>query len=416
MSEPRSREAVVGTILRLRQRRLERTATTTVEVEAIAGRILADEITAPRDDPTVDRATMDGYAVAAGDTHPLELARSEVYPEDERPPMGPGEAVPVATGGKIPERADVVLKRETVTIEDGRLRGPTPDPGTNVYPRGSNFAAGETLFERGERLLPKDAVLLDDLSVESVLVRNRWSVGVLATGTEIHEGSRPDRDSHMLVGLARSWGHEAVHEGSVPDDPDRIVDRIGELAREHDIVVTSGGTSVGSRDHVTTALSDLGDVLVSECAISPGSSTTVGVVAGSPIVAVPGRPVAAHAAAILFCRPLLTGRGSYPALRASATVDIELGPDGECLIPVAVDGDGEQVVPTDRGRAGSDGRADRTAGPIDATPADDTYVFRPSVLSSMTRATRADGFVLTDEPIERGETIDVIPYAGIEHP
>lgn len=428
MRDTPSRTDAVEAILTLRRRLLESTPTATVDPSAIAGRVLADSIEAPRDDPPTSRSTMDGYAVASDDPYPLAVRREEVYPEDEQPPMSRGEAVPVATGGAIPERADAVLKREDVTVTDGTLRGPTVEGGENVYARGSNFAAGDRLFERGERLSPKDAVLLDDLGVEVVAVRERWSVGVLATGTEIHEGRLADRDSNMLGGVAASWGHAVTYEGTVPDDPERLRDRLGALARRHDVVLTSGGTSVGSRDHVTGAFADHGEVLVAGCAISPGSSTTVGTLSEAAAIAVPGRPVAAHAAALLFARPLLTGLTAYPTRRATASHDIALGPDGECLIPVAFEDESRPTGPTDRGigsgpRTGSGGEngADQdpstlTVRQIDADPAADASTFRPSVLSSMTRATRADGFVLTDEPIAAGETIDVVPYAGVEQP
>jgi molybdopterin molybdotransferase len=401
MPEPPSRTDAVEILLRLRHGLFEATPTAAVERSAIGGRVLANAIEAPRDDPPMSRSTMDGYAVASDDADPRQIRREEVYPEDEQPPMAPGEAVPVATGGAIPERADAVLKREDVTVAEGELRGPAVEAGTNVYARGSNFSAGEVLFDRGERLSPKDAVLLADLDVEEVLVRERWSVGVLATGTEIHEGTLPDRDSEMLGGAATAWGHTVTYEGTVPDDADQLRDRLGELARRHDVVLTSGGTSVGSRDHITSALADHGDVLLSDCAISPGSSTTVGRLTGTAVVAVPGRPVAAHAAALLFVRPLLTGLTAYPTLQATADHDIALGPAGECLIPV--------VLEEETGK-----EPERTARQLDAEPGAETATFRPSVLSSMTRATRADGFVLTDEPIAAGEPIDVVPYAGVE--
>ncbi|MFB6096431.1 MAG: molybdopterin molybdotransferase MoeA [Haloferacaceae archaeon] len=432
------RAAAVESITSLRQRLLEATPTATTDPSAISGLVLATDVEAPADDPATDRSTMDGYAVATADGYPLSVRRGEVYPEDEQPPMEPGEAVPVATGGRLPERADAVLKREDAEIEDndvedgrssgpsldpdedGRLRGPSLDPGENVYRRGSNVAAGETLFERGERLLPKDAVLLDDLGVEAVTVRRRWSVAVLATGTEIHEGAAPDRDSNLLVGLARSWGHEATHAGSVPDDLDAVRDRLDDLTRDHDVVLTSGGTSVGSRDYVARALADLGDVLVRGVRTSPGKSTVVARLPGTAAVALPGRPVACHAAALLFGRPLLIGRTDAPTVRATAATAIELGPDAECLIPVELVGDGRSGVGGPDGASHGDpgDEALPRARPVDFEPpaegAARTYTFRPSVLSSMTRATRADGFLLTADPIAAGEEVAVVPFAGVE--
>ena len=422
MTDPLSRREAVAILLRLRHGLLESTPTTAVERSAIGGRVLASALEAPRDDPPMSRSTMDGYAVASEDTDPRQVNREEVYPEDEQPPMAPGEAVPVATGGAIPERADIVLKREDVSITGSELRGPTVETGTNVYSRGSNFSAGERLFGRGERLSPKDAVLLADLGIEAVLVRDRWSVGVLATGTEIHDGALTDRDSEMLSGATKAWGHAVNYEGTVPDDADRLRDRLAELAQRHDVILTSGGTSVGSRDHVTSAFGAHGDVLLSGCAISPGSSTTVGKFMQTIAVAVPGRPVAAHAAAVLFVRPLLTGETAYPTLRAAADHDIALGPDGECLIPVVIEEGPGQTSAPGNGVAGDQAAAngtatsppERTARQVDAPQGAETVTFRPSVLSSMTRATRADGFVLAEEPISAGEQIDVVPYTGVE--
>lgn len=442
------REVAVDSILSLRQRLLEATTTTTTEPSAVSGRVLADTVAAPSDDPATDRSTMDGYAIATADEPPREIRQAEVYPESEQPPMTTGEAVPVATGGRLPERADAVLKREDVTVkestdvtvesdedatvegdedtlgedatvEHGVIRGPAVAPGTNVYERGSNVAAGEMLFERGERLLPKDAVLLDDLGVSELLVRRRWSVGVLATGTEIHADEAPDRDSHMLVGLARSWGHDATHEGSVPDDLDRVRDRLQELGRKHDVVLTSGGTSVGSRDYVVRALGGLGDLLVRGTRTRPGSSTAVARLSEAAAIALPGRPVACHAAALLFARPLLTGRSDFPGVTARAALDVALNPDGECVVPVViVGGDGGSRRDEDESRSApiaDEPTADEpTVRPIDANADDERYTFRPSRLSSMTRATRADGFLLLEDGVEAGERVRVVPYAGVE--
>jgi molybdopterin molybdotransferase len=420
MSDPSPRPAAVDSILSLRRRRLEATPTTSTTPAAVSGRVLADRIEAPRDDPATDRSTMDGYAVATGDGSPWVVTRREVYPEDEQPEMGEGEAVPVATGGRLPERADAVLKREDTELDGEELRGPAVDPGTNVYARGSNLAAGETLFERGERLLPKDAVLLDDIGGEELLVRRRWSVGVLATGSELAAGDAPDRDSNMLVGLARSLGHDATHEGAVADDPTTLRERLASLARKHDVVVTSGGTSVGSRDHVGDVLADLGDVLVDGTRTRPGQSVSVARLQDAVAVSLPGRPVACHLGAALYVRPLLTGRRDLPGVAATAEVAIDLGPDGECAVPVRLDrgddegGAGGSARPGE-GACGSWREGGRClARPIDADPDAERYTFRPSLLSSMTRATRADGFLLLSENVAAGEAVTVAPFAGVE--
>lgn len=421
MSDPASRPAAVDAVLSLRQRHLESTPTTTARPAGVSGRVLADRIEAPRDDPATDRSTMDGYAVSTADGSPWRVTRTEVYPEDEQPEMGADEAVSVATGGRLPERADAVLKREDTELAGKELTGPAVEPGTNVYARGSNLEAGESLFERGERLLPKDAVLLDDIGVEELLVRRRWSVGVLATGSELAAGDRTDRDSNMLVALARSLGHEATLEGVVADDPEAIRERIATLGRKHDVVLTSGGTSVGSRDHVGRALADIGDVLVDGTTTRPGKSVTVARLADAVAVALPGRPVACHVGAVLYVRPLLTGRRDLPGVRAKATTAIDLGPDGECAVPVTLDHSKERAESAGGSARPGEGACGswRTGGeclarPVDADPRAERYTFRPSLLSSMTRATRADGFLLLEKGVEAGETVTIAPFAGVE--
>lgn len=420
MPDPASRPAAVDAVRSLRRRHLESTPTTATTPADLGGRVLAEHIEAPSDDPVTDRSTMDGYAVSTADGSPWRVTRTEVYPEDEQPAMDAGEAVPVATGGRLPERADAVLKREDTELAGDELTGPAVDPGTNVYARGSNLEAGETLFERGERLLPKDAVLLDDIGVEELLVRRRWSVGVLATGSELAEGDGKDRDSNMLVALARSLGHESTYEGVVADDPEAIRERIADLDRDHDVVLTSGGTSVGSRDHVGQALSDLGDVLVDGTTTRPGKSVTVARLPDAVAVALPGRPVACHVGAVLYVRPLLTGRRDLPGVRARAATAIDLGPDGECVVPVTLDrGEEREASGAGRGRPGQGACGSWRSGeclarPVDADPGAESYTFRPSLLSSMTRATRADGFLLLEAGVEAGETVTVAPFAGVE--
>jgi molybdopterin molybdotransferase len=367
-----------------------------VAVDDVAGRTLAEPVDAPVDLPGVDRATMDGVALAAGDSFPLRVVGS-VGPEDDPPSLSPGEAVRIATGAALPARADAVLRREDAELEDDRLAGPPATAGQHVYRRGTNVTAGERLFAAGERLAPRDAALLSDLGVESVTVRDRLSVGVLATGTEIHEGRQPDRDTAMLLNLARAWGADAAGRGTVPDEYERVRERVGRLAAEHDVVLTSGGTSVGRGDHVTRALADLGEVLVPGVAVRPGRPATAARLdrEDAVVLALPGKPVAAHTAALVLGRPLLTGETALPALGATAAVDLAVPerPGMEYAVPVAL----------------ADGRATPYGHPESPLALFEER-FRPGRLASATRATRADGLVLTEEGFAAGEGVSVVPY------
>ncbi|MFO7925278.1 MAG: molybdopterin molybdotransferase MoeA [Halobacteriota archaeon] len=393
------REGAVRRLRSLREELLPDRPAESVPLDRIAGRIAAEPVDAPGALPAHDHATMDGYAFAADDDYPLEVA-GEVYPEDGPPTIGRGEAVRIATGAPLPESADVVLKQEEATVEGGRLRGPAVEAGTYVYERGNNVAAGERLVERGERLAPKDALLLGDLGLETVSVLEPLSVGLLATGTEIHEGRHRDLDSPMLAGLVRAWGHEATYEGTVPDDADRVEAHIERLAAAHDVVVTTGGTSVGPKDHVLQALESLGEVLFHRVRIRPGKPIAVARLADHDAVAIaiPGKPVGAHAVTTLVARPFFTGESDLPALASTIARGVAIGVEGfEYAVPVTLEG-GEAMP----------------LGHVDSPLAVYEDSFDPSVLSSSTRATRADGFVLTETGFEAGETVRVVPYPVVE--
>jgi molybdopterin molybdotransferase len=394
------RAEAVDRVRALRRRVLPTRATETVALADAADRTLAADVVAEADSPPRSHATMDGYAVDATADYPLVLRDREVFPEDDPGELGPGEAVRIFTGSPLPAGANAVLKQEAATVEDGRLRGSPITPGTDTYERGSNVSAGERLFAAGERLSPKDALLLGDLGHDEVTVRERFDVALLATGTELHEGRQRDLDSPMLAGLVRSWGHEPSYEGTVPDDPDRVRDRIADLADAFDVVVTTGGTSVGKKDHVVRSLADLGEVLFHRVRLRPGKPIAVADLPAHDAVAfaIPGKPVGAHAVTTLVARPFFAGDGPTPTVAATLSTDLGTGPEGfEYVVPVTLDGD--EAVPL--------GHVDSPLPVYDET-------FDPSVLSSSTRATRADGFVVTETALAAGETVDVVPYPVVE--
>lgn len=393
-------DAAADRVRGLRTERLSSLETERVSLEASAGRTLAEPIRAPVDVPARSHATMDGFAFDATDGYPLEVVDESVYPEDEPPALEAGTAVRIATGAPLPPAANAVLKREEATVEDGRLTGPALEPGTYVYERGSNVSEGDRLFDAGERLGAKDALLLGDLEIDEVAVRERMSVGLLATGTEIHEGRHRDLDSPMLAGLVGAWGHDATYEGSVPDENDRVESRIAALARDHDVVVTTGGTSVGDKDYVIRTLASLGEVLFHRVRLRPGKPIAVARLPDHDAVAiaVPGKPVGAYLVTALVTRAFFTGDQSLPTVSARLARDIGIATPGfTYAIPVTLE-DGV-AMPL--------GHADSALPIYEET-------FDPSVLSSSTRASRADGFVLTKEGLTADETVKVVPATALE--
>lgn len=370
--------------------------TETVALDAVAGRTVAVPVTVPEDVPARGFATMDGFAVATADDYPLAVTGS-VGPADDPPTTDEGEAVEIATGAPLPDRTDAVVRREDATVTDGALSGPALDPGTNRYPAGATAAAGERVFDAGDRLAPRHAAFLRDVGVDSVEVRSRLSVGVLATGTEIHEGRQPDRDSEMLANLVRAWGHRPTLEGTVPDDETAVREAIERAAATHDLVLTSGGTSVGRADHVGSVLA-ANDPLFTGVALRPGRPVTAATVDGTLVCGLPGKPVAAHTAATLVLRPLLTGERALPTVAADPTARVDL-PDGdvEYAVPVVLD----------EGRAVPFGHENSPFSLYGTR-------FAPGRVSSSTRVTLADGVVLADRPLVPGESVAVVPFEVVE--
>ncbi|WP_225935462.1 molybdopterin molybdotransferase MoeA [Halobaculum magnesiiphilum] len=401
MSDPVDRETAVS---RLRSWfRSHDPAGTAAQIGAaeIAGRTVAEPVVAPADVPARPFATMDGFALASDDTQPRPV-EGGVAPEDDPEGLTAGAAVRIATGAPLPDGADAVVPVEASTVVDGALTTDAPAPGTNVFPSGATAAAGDTLFEAGERLSPRHASLLADVGIDRVAVRPRRSAAVLATGTEIAAGEQPDRDSAMLANVLRRWGCDPAVLDPVPDDAGRVADAIAEAADRFDFVVTAGGTSVGAGDHVGAALADTdrlgGDLLFDAVALRPGRPTTAAVVDGTLVCAFPGKPLAAHKAATLVLRPAMTGEHGTATVSATAASFVDL-PDGP----------GAYAVPVHL----RDGRAVPAGQGTDSASLYETR-FRPGRVSSSTRCTLADGLAVREEPIERGEPVAVTPYEVIE--
>jgi molybdopterin molybdotransferase len=390
-----ARSEAVERLLAHRTESLAARSDETVRLDSLAGRTLAERVTAPADVPPHDYATMDGYAVAVDDESPTVVA--QVFPEDAPPTLDSGEAARIATGAPLPSRADAVMKREDATLEDGKVSGPTLSPGANVSPRGGTARSGEQLFDAGTRLGPRHAALLRDVGVETVAVHDRFSVAVVATGTEIHEGRQPDRDSDFLAGLIQEWGHEPTGRETVPDDVAAVRQVIEDAAATHDAVLTTGGTSVGSADHVSRVLGEY-DPLFESVRFRPGRPVTAAVVNDSVVIGLPGKPLAAHTAAVLVARPFFTGEQSLPTVTAESARRVGIPDDDlEYAVPVVLDGG--QAFPL---------------GHVDSSLPLYEEQFAPGLVAASTRTALADGFVLTESSLAMDESVAVVPYGAVE--
>jgi molybdopterin molybdotransferase len=376
---------------RLSERLTPTDRTTTRRLEAADGYVLAAATDARRDVPHYERAAMDGFAVRAQDTFgasersPAILARAET--------VGPDAGAWVHTGSDLPAGADAVVMVEH-TEEVGKeieVHDPVAE-GANVAPVGEDVERGERLYEAGHRLRPSDLGLLKSTGVRNIETYDPPTVGVIPTGEELVQGEPDAGELVETNGLTVSryverWGGETTYRNVVTDERAALRAAI-ERDLTKDIVVTTGGSSVGERDLVPEVIDELGEVLVHGVALKPGHPVGIGIVEDTPVLALPGYPVAAIVTAVQLLRPTLKRVGRLP-LHPLPTSEARL--DGK--------------IASEPGR--------RTFARVELCESEEGRVATPvrtsgaGVLSSVALA---DGWVVVAEPregIPAGETVAV---------
>ncbi|MFP8956014.1 gephyrin-like molybdotransferase Glp [Natrialbaceae archaeon A-CW3] len=288
-----------------------------VPLERADGSVLAESITAEVNVPHYERAAMDGYAVRAADTFgasersPAVLRLEEKFDADTA--VESETARRVHTGSALPEGADaVVMLEHTEPLESvGELEVlDGVAMGENVAPVGEDVEAGQHLYDPGHRLRPSDLGLLRSAGVREPLVSCRPAVAVIPTGEEVVQedpapGEVIETNGLTVSRLVQRWGGRATHREVVTDDPAALRAAI-ERDLTKDVVVTTGGSSVGQRDLLPEVIDDLGEVLVHGVALKPGHPVCLGIVEETPVLALPGYPVACIINAVQFLRPVLS--------------------------------------------------------------------------------------------------------------
>ena len=287
------------------------------------GRVLRSEAVSDLDLPPFDRARMDGYAVRASDTtnasakHPVRLraigeaAAGHAFDGQ----VAAGEAVRIMTGAPMPEGADAVQKIEVIRVlDDGTVELEEPvKPGQFVTPRGIEAHAGEVMVTAGERITPAVAAVLASFGYACVTVSRRPRLALLSTGSELVDvsdkpGPSQIRNSNTfsLGGYAAAAGAEILSVGIVRDDFDATRQAIAEAAANADVVMLSGGVSMGDYDLVKPVLRDLkADIYVEKVAMHPGKPTVFARLGDAVIFGLPGNPVSVAVAFHIFARPVL---------------------------------------------------------------------------------------------------------------
>lgn len=329
--------------------------TETVEVETADRRTLAEPVTADRNVPHYPRAAMDGIAVHAADTYGAST-RSPVILRRGGSSVGRNEAVPVHTGSELPSGADAVVMIEHVEPVDTEYEVfDAVSPGENVAPEGEDVESGERLFDPGHRLDPSDVGLLKSVGHHTLSVLEPVHVAVIPTGEELVQADPAPGEVIETNGLTVSqyverWGGTAAYRDIVTDEYSVLRDAIeGNLAA--DIIVTTGGSSVGERDLVPDVVADLGRVVAHGVAIKPGHPVGFGAVNDTPVLFLPGYPVSCVITAVQLLRPALKWIGRMP-LEDFPTVDARLDgklrsePGVRSFVRVRLDAPNDEFIAT----------------------------------------------------------------------
>jgi molybdopterin molybdotransferase len=303
-----------------------------VSLDAALGRVLAEDVTSAIDVPPFDSSGMDGYAVVAGPEAELEVIDEARAGHPASEAVRPGTAVRISTGAVVPEGADAVVpvERTTAVTAAERVRVPATEVGANIRRRGEDIRAGDVLLRAGTTLGAAELGVAASVGRASLRCALRPRVVVLATGDELTPPGEPlapgriyGSNGFALGAQVERAGATLAGRGTVPDTPDGTRDAIREALEEADVVIVSGGVSVGPHDHVKEALRELG---VEEhfwgVLLRPGKPTWFGTREGTLAFGLPGNPVSAMVTFQLFARPALAAlQGAAPdAARVTAVL------------------------------------------------------------------------------------------------
>ncbi len=300
-----------------------------VPLREAGGRVLAAALRAPENLPAERRAVMDGYAVRAADVHAaselasISLALVGVVPMGEifAGALAAGEAVAISTGGFLPAGADaVVMVEHTSSTGESEGGGRSVEiaravaPGANVIQAAEDFAAGDDVLPAGRRLRPQDLAALATFGVAAVEVFRRPRVAVLSTGNELcapdatpRPGQVRDANQYVLGAQVEAAGCVAIYGGIVRDDARALREAVARALAEHDALILSGGSSVGTKDVTAEAMLGLPmpGVLFHGIDIRPGKPTLFARAGGKPVVGMPGFPTSSLVVFDAFIRPML---------------------------------------------------------------------------------------------------------------
>ncbi len=280
------------------------------------GRILAEPVVSKINMPPWDNSAMDGYAVNSADlqTVPCRLTVSQRIPAGAAPqPLAPGTAARIFTGAPVPPGADAVVIQEVCRQEGDQVVINEPAaPGANIRYAGEDTRIGQQVLQAGTRLGAQHLGLAASVGVAELLVYRRLKVALFSSGDELINPGQPlgpgqiyNSNQYTLQALLQSLGCEIVNLGIVEDTFETTCQALSRAAAQADLVITSGGVSVGEEDHLKPAVEALGSLDLWKIAIRPGKPLAFGHIEGTPFIGTPGNPVSLFVTFCLFARPFI---------------------------------------------------------------------------------------------------------------
>jgi len=382
------------------------TGTEEVALRAALGRVLAEEVVAPVNVPPADVSAMDGwgYGAEAG----TGMRRLSVV---GRIPAGscfeglvrPGEAVRIFTGAPVPAGVDTVAMQEDCRGEEGSVLVPAAlKRGSNIRPAGEDMTAGSVVLRPGQRLRAQEIGLAAAVGRAALTVRKPLRVVLFSTGDELREPGTPkpshaiyDANRYTLAAQLTALGVEVHDLGILPDRPDATRAALAKAAGTADLLVTSGGVSVGEEDHVKAAVNALGSIDLWTLAIKPGKPLALGRVGDTPFLGLPGNPVSAMVTFLLVGRPLVLRLSGATSTATSRSLVVS----GFSFDKKA----GRREFLRARLEPGPDGRPVAIKFPSNSS----------GVLTSMVEA---DGLVdvpADTQTVRPGDLVDFLPFTGL---